>query len=407
MNEQPDGTAVNQKPPINWASSVTAAGFTMIPNAVMLRTHLSSDARLVYGYLKHLAWRADVGEITSARDAIAFDLGLSEKKVTNALRELQNEPVVCGDDTEPPLIICIRPGQGKPNRYLINDPESMPQPVDPTEMLKQRRARQDVANALRCGELERLPCEVCGRTPAQAHHDDYDQPLEVRWLCLEHHREEHGHGGTRRAEKALQEEPFGLFPPSIEESEVQEKNPLKSPTVESAVLASSDDESAEVLEGEIVESVLPLEPPPIGHTDGRNLALDALMEACGWDSRNKQRVKQATTALNGERDRSTKKLLHQGITHLYWAEITDAVAAHPEHLNRAEAFFDTDMGGHRAYAAALAHRICEKADLYRRTMDDARLTPTALRSWWLDLEKQTTLASGRRTTDDDFNRMEF
>lgn len=32
------------------------------------------------------------------------------------------------------------------------------------------------------------PCEVCG-TPAEAHHDDYSRPLEVRWLCSVHHKE--------------------------------------------------------------------------------------------------------------------------------------------------------------------------------------------------------------------------
>lgn len=33
------------------------------------------------------------------------------------------------------------------------------------------------------------PCEVCGTTPAQRHHDDYSKPLEIRWLCPVHHKE--------------------------------------------------------------------------------------------------------------------------------------------------------------------------------------------------------------------------
>lgn len=378
----------------------------MIPNAVMLRTHLSTDARLVYGYLKHIAWRADVAQITSPRDVIATDLGLSEKKVTSALRELANEPVVCGDDTEPSLIVIVRPGQGKPNRYLINDPASMPAPVDRTEMLKQRRARQEVANALRRGELERLPCEVCGRTPTQGHHDDYDQPLDVRWLCLEHHREEHADGGSRRAEMDLQEEPDQPFPLSLQDIEVQEgPHPLKSPAAEEPSLASSDDESAEVLIGEIVDTPLPPDPPPIGKVDGQNLALDALMEVSGWDGRNTQRVRQATAALNGQTDRSTGIVTVQGITHLFWFEVIEAVNAWPEHLHRAEQFFDKDGGGHQAYAAALAKRIHEKAIVYRGAMDDARLTPTALRNWWLDLEKQA--AASRGASADEIARMDF
>jgi hypothetical protein len=31
------------------------------------------------------------------------------------------------------------------------------------------------------------PCEVCGATKVEKHHPDYSKPLEVRWLCREHH----------------------------------------------------------------------------------------------------------------------------------------------------------------------------------------------------------------------------
>jgi len=47
-------------------------------------------------------------------------------------------------------------------------------------------------NAIRDGRLIRQPCETCGAI-AQAHHDDYGKPLDVRWLCTTHHAEWHKH----------------------------------------------------------------------------------------------------------------------------------------------------------------------------------------------------------------------
>ena len=57
---------------------------------------------------------------------------------------------------------------------------------------EKRAAHIKVGNAVRDGKLIKQPCEVCGDVKVQAHHDDYGKPLEVRWLCQEHH------GLTRR-----------------------------------------------------------------------------------------------------------------------------------------------------------------------------------------------------------------
>lgn len=54
-----------------------------------------------------------------------------------------------------------------------------------------RSAQISVGNAIRDGKLVRLPCGICGNTTADAHHDDYSKPLEVRWLCRKHHAEWH------------------------------------------------------------------------------------------------------------------------------------------------------------------------------------------------------------------------
>lgn len=53
------------------------------------------------------------------------------------------------------------------------------------------RARRKLYYALEAGRIERQPCEVCGNTQVDAHHDDYAEPYEVRWLCRQHHMEHH------------------------------------------------------------------------------------------------------------------------------------------------------------------------------------------------------------------------
>lgn len=35
----------------------------------------------------------------------------------------------------------------------------------------------------RRGKLVPQPCEYCGDTKVQKHHEDYDKPLDVKWLC--------------------------------------------------------------------------------------------------------------------------------------------------------------------------------------------------------------------------------
>lgn len=48
-----------------------------------------------------------------------------------------------------------------------------------------------VRDAVAAGVLKPLPCETCGESRSEAHHDDYGRPLSVRWLCRLHHREHH------------------------------------------------------------------------------------------------------------------------------------------------------------------------------------------------------------------------
>jgi hypothetical protein len=59
---------------------------------------------------------------------------------------------------------------------------------------------QNIAEkAIERGQLVPQPCEVCGATgqmndgrrAVQAHHDDYNYPLRVRWLCQKDHHQWH------------------------------------------------------------------------------------------------------------------------------------------------------------------------------------------------------------------------
>lgn len=53
------------------------------------------------------------------------------------------------------------------------------------------KAHRAVNDAVRYGKLKSQPCECCGMPKTRAHHDDYLQPLKVRWLCAKHHAEWH------------------------------------------------------------------------------------------------------------------------------------------------------------------------------------------------------------------------
>lgn len=54
-----------------------------------------------------------------------------------------------------------------------------------------KKCRNETNWAIRRGQLLRKECEMCGEPKAEAHHDDYSKPLDVRWLCFAHHREWH------------------------------------------------------------------------------------------------------------------------------------------------------------------------------------------------------------------------
>lgn len=49
-------------------------------------------------------------------------------------------------------------------------------------------ARKILRKAVLGGIMEKGRCAICGSDNTQGHHEDYDKPLDVIWLCDEHHK---------------------------------------------------------------------------------------------------------------------------------------------------------------------------------------------------------------------------
>ena len=54
------------------------------------------------------------------------------------------------------------------------------------------RALIEFRRALKNGKIKRFPCKVCGEEKVHGHHEDYNKPLKIIWLCSKHHRRVHG-----------------------------------------------------------------------------------------------------------------------------------------------------------------------------------------------------------------------
>jgi hypothetical protein len=54
-----------------------------------------------------------------------------------------------------------------------------------------RNARNELNNAILYGKIKRKNCEVCGCDETQGHHENYNRPLDINWLCRSCHTELH------------------------------------------------------------------------------------------------------------------------------------------------------------------------------------------------------------------------
>lgn len=75
------------------------------------------------------------------------------------------------------------------NEYMRNTRPKHSE-LSPLQRLK-ANCRSYLNVYLRRGKITKKPCEVCGDLNVEAHHDDYNKPLEVKWLCRKHHMDLH------------------------------------------------------------------------------------------------------------------------------------------------------------------------------------------------------------------------
>ena len=68
------------------------------------------------------------------------------------------------------------------NRFGLGMPEE--------EKVARKKCRSDTNHAIRQGKIKRQGCKICDET-AEAHHEDYSKPFEIKWLCTKHHRQHH------------------------------------------------------------------------------------------------------------------------------------------------------------------------------------------------------------------------
>lgn len=53
---------------------------------------------------------------------------------------------------------------------------------------RKSKVRQKTRYLLRYGNLTRDICAICGKKNAEIHHENYDEPYVIIWLCSQCHR---------------------------------------------------------------------------------------------------------------------------------------------------------------------------------------------------------------------------
>lgn len=186
-----DHVVVNERGCHVWQGATSTKGYPQMTTGSM------ADGTRRPRKVHRLVWGAAHGELP---DGICLHHTCEDKRCVN-LEHLA--PVEHGEHSRlhHDLPITCRRGhprtvantyitkQGKRQCRVCKRLEKRPSRVLPPEM---RHAHDVVDWALRKGTLVREPCEVCGSEDrVVAHHDNYSRPLDVRWLCPQHHADAH------------------------------------------------------------------------------------------------------------------------------------------------------------------------------------------------------------------------
>lgn len=180
--------------------------------------------------------------------------------------------------------------------------------------------------------------------------------------------------------------PFALDAPF---DDVLNPDPVSRDDVRSTRSTTSDlreISEARPLIGPVIGPVTPREQslasvPKLTKINGRDVAFDALAEVCGIAA-GSPRLREVAVALSGRRGHP-----EEGIRAQRWEELR---AKHGD-----ERLATIANGREEAWEIALAEVIRDRADEYRRKMNGAHLTPTALAKWWTDLPRLKVNHDGR------------
>lgn len=125
--------------------------------------------------------------LDSARDGRMSTCSECHKQINriNRLSNIEKAREYDRQRAQLPHRVAARKAYAKTDRYRLSHNESSLRFSDTYP--EKRAAHRAVRAALRSGSMDRGSCEWCGKQPAHAHHFDYGKPLDVTWLCTEHH----------------------------------------------------------------------------------------------------------------------------------------------------------------------------------------------------------------------------